>query len=139
MKRSFSCCVLLLAALLSPLAYAADTTIYLAKKIITMDAIQPEATAVAVKSDGRIFSLGALADMQSWMKAGSYTVDNTFANDVITPGMIEAHCHWTMLAVFMQNPYVGYFDFPDFFHPKSSAYLSFFRCHSCKAQALPRR
>lgn len=88
-------------------------TIFVAKKIITMDSMQPSATAVAVK-DGRIYAVGSLEDMKSWMKPDSYTVNNQFANDIITPGMIEAHSHFTMLAIFMGLPYVGYWDFPGF-------------------------
>lgn len=90
---------------------AAPITIFPAKKIITMDPVQHEATAVAIK-DNRIYSVGSLEDMKSWMKTGSYTVDNSFANDVIVPGLIEAHSHWTMLAIFLSHPYVGYWDFP---------------------------
>jgi len=86
-------------------------TIYVAKKIITMNPAQPEATAVAVK-DHRIYSVGSLKEMQSWMKSGTYQVDNTFTNQVITPGLIEAHCHWTLIAAVMSHPYVGYWDFP---------------------------
>ncbi|EKD71194.1 MAG: hypothetical protein ACD_46C00254G0002 [uncultured bacterium] len=89
----------------------APITIYVAKKIITMDPTQPEATAVAVK-DNHIYSVGSLDDMKTWMKEGSYTVNNAFIDDVITPGFIEAHSHWTLLAILLNHPYVGYFDFP---------------------------
>ncbi len=85
-------------------------TIFTAKKIITMNPMQPEATAVAVK-DHRIFAVSSLEDMQSWMKAGSYAVNNQFANDVIIPGFIEAHSHWTLLVTLLQHPYAGYYDF----------------------------
>lgn len=107
-------CIALTTLFLSTMTFADNTspiTIYTAKKIITMNPAQPDATAVAVK-DNRIYSVGSLSDMKTWMKAGSYTVNNQFANAVITPGMIEAHAHWTMLVVFMQHPYVGYWDFP---------------------------
>ena len=78
-----------------------------------MDPVQPDATAVAIK-DGRIYSVGSLAEMKSWMKDGTYTVNSDFANDIITPGLIEAHSHFTMLAIFMAKTYVGYWDFPGF-------------------------
>ncbi len=92
---------------------AAPITIFLAKQIITMDPVQPMATAVAVK-EGKIYSVGSLKAMQTWMQPGSYTINKQFANDVITPGLIEAHSHLTMLAIFMAHPYVGYWDFPGF-------------------------
>lgn len=88
-------------------------TIYTAKKIITMDEVQPTATAVAVK-EGKIYAVGSLAEMKTWMKPNTYTVDTKYQNDVMTPGMIEAHAHLTMLAVFMAHQYVGYWDFPGF-------------------------
>ena len=91
-------------------AQQTPVTIYTAKKIITMDPFQPEATAVAIKDD-RVLSVGSLDEMKTWMKPGSYTVNTTFANDVMTPGMIEAHDHWTLLILLLAHPYLGYFDF----------------------------
>lgn len=101
-----------LAMLFCSVTFAQTTpiTIYTAKKIITMDPFQPEATAVAVKDD-RIYSIGSLADMKHWLKAGSYTVNTQFANNIITPGMIEAHDHWTLLIMLLAHPYLGYYDF----------------------------
>jgi len=90
-----------------------QTTIFVTKKIITMNPAQPEATAVAVK-DGRIYSVGSLEEMRTWMKPGSYTVNFDFSNEVMTPGLIEAHSHWTMLLLFLAHPYVGYYDFLGF-------------------------
>lgn len=107
-------CLFIFNLIFTQLAFAnAPVTIFVAKRIITMDPVQPYATAVAVK-DGRIYSVGALDEMKKWMKAGTYTVNNDYANDVITPGMIEAHSHLTMLSVFLAHTYVGYWDFPGF-------------------------
>src|SRR6188768_490557 len=81
------------------------TTIYSARKIITMNAMQPEATHVAVR-DGRILGVGALAELAAW---GPHTLDDRFADKVLMPGLIEGHCHlkegsmWDM-------PYLGWFD-----------------------------
>lgn len=108
---SFILCLLFIQTAFA--ATQTPVTIFIAKKIITMDPMQPAATAVAVK-EGRIYSVGSLADMKSWMKPDSYTVNDTFANDIITPGLIEAHSHFTMLAIFMGLPYIGYWDFPGF-------------------------
>ncbi|MET0210493.1 MAG: amidohydrolase [Burkholderiaceae bacterium] len=81
------------------------TTIYPARKIITMNPMQPEATHVAVR-DGRILGVGALEDLAAW---GAYTLDERFAEKVLMPGLVEGHCHlkegsmWDM-------PYLGWFD-----------------------------
>lgn len=86
-------------------------TVYVAKKIITMDPIQPYATAVAIK-DHRIYAVGSLTDMQSWMTPGSYFINDKFASDIITPGFIDPHAHWTPLVAIITQPYVGYWDYP---------------------------
>jgi predicted amidohydrolase YtcJ len=81
------------------------TTVYAARKIITMNPMQPEATHVAVR-DGRILGVGALDEVAAW---GVHTLDERFAGMVLMPGLIEGHCHlkegsmWDM-------PYLGWFD-----------------------------
>ena len=64
------------------------TTVYPARKIITMNPMQPEATHVAVR-DGRVLAVGTLADMQAW---GAFTLDERFADKVLMPGLVEGHC-----------------------------------------------
>ncbi|MFT4041287.1 MAG: amidohydrolase [Thermomicrobiales bacterium] len=82
-------------------------TIFQAKKIITLDPVTPEATHVAVRN-GRILGAGNLGDLTGW---GEYTIDTTFADLVIIPGLIEAHNHiFEGFNAFY--PYVGYFDRP---------------------------
>jgi predicted amidohydrolase YtcJ len=82
-------------------------TIFEAKKIVTLHDVVPEATHVAVR-DGRVLGAGALEDLAGW---GDYTLDDTFKDLVIVPGLIEAHNHiWEGIAAFL--PYVGYFDRP---------------------------
>ncbi|MEY4364021.1 MAG: hypothetical protein RLZZ24_1373, partial [Pseudomonadota bacterium] len=81
------------------------TTVYVARKIITMNPRQPEATHIAVR-DGRVLAVGDLARMKTW---GRFELDERFAHHVILPGLVEGHCHlkeggmWTM-------PYLGWFD-----------------------------
>jgi predicted amidohydrolase YtcJ len=70
---------------------AARPTIFLAKRIITMNAAQPEATAVAVR-DGRILGVGSRENLAGW---GEHEVDGTFAGKVLMPGLVEAHSHVT--------------------------------------------
>ena len=82
-------------------------TIFQAKKIVTLDPAAPEATHVAVRN-GRILGAGNLGDLTGW---GEYTVDTTFQDLVIIPGLIEAHNH--IFAAFdALFPYVGYFERP---------------------------
>jgi predicted amidohydrolase YtcJ len=81
------------------------TTIYRARRIITMNPAQPEAEAVAVR-DGRILAVGPVAELQAW---GETTVDERFADKVLTPGFIEAHSH-VMAGGMWAMPYVGYYD-----------------------------
>ncbi len=83
-------------------------TIYVARKIVTMDAGWPTATAVAVK-DGRILSVGSLDDLQPWMKRYPYEIDNRFAKQVIYPGFVEAHGHPVMGSVAISLPPLSYF------------------------------
>ena len=81
------------------------TTVYAARRIVTMNPAQPVATHVAVR-DGRILAVGDLDRMAAW---GAYTLDSTFADKVLLPGFVEGHCHlkeggmWDM-------PYLGWFD-----------------------------
>ena len=82
-------------------------TIFVARKIITMNPSNPEATHVAVR-DGRILGAGSLEEVAGW---GSYTLDETFQDHVLVPGLIEVHAHSTEGATGI-FPYVGYFDRP---------------------------
>lgn len=80
-------------------------TIFNAKKIITMNPAQPEATAVAVR-DGRILGVGSVDELAVW---GSHEVNDTFADKILLPGFVEAHSH-TTVGGFWKYPYVGHFD-----------------------------
>ncbi len=81
------------------------TTVYPARKIITMNPMQPEATHVAVR-DGRVLAVGDLERMKAW---GAFDLDMRFADHVLMPGLVEGHCHlkeggmWAL-------PYLGWFD-----------------------------
>ena len=83
-------------------------TIYIARKIVTMDPGWPTATAVAVK-DGRILSVGTLEDLQPWMKRYPYEIDKRFAKQVIYPGFVEAHGHPVMGSVAISLPPLSFF------------------------------
>lgn len=81
------------------------TTIFSARKIITMNSYRAQATHVAVR-DGRILGTGALEDLTGW---GDYTLDDRFANKVLMPGFVEGHCH-VMEGAVWDFPYIGFQD-----------------------------
>ena len=84
------------------------TTIYAAKKIITMNPARPVVSHVAVR-DGRILAAGSLEELERW---GESTVDTRFADKVLMPGLVEGHAH-TMEGIFWRYVYCGFFDRTD--------------------------
>ena len=84
------------------------TTIYAAKKIITMNPARPVVSHVAVR-DGRILAAGSLEELERW---GESTVDTRFAYKVLMPGLVEGHAH-TMEGIFWRYVYCGFFDRTD--------------------------
>ncbi len=84
------------------------TTIYPARRIITMNPSFPFAEAVAVR-DGKVLGVGTIEELAGW---GEHTVDEQFADKILTPGFIEAHTH-VMAGGIWQFPYVGFFDRAD--------------------------
>jgi len=82
-----------------------QTTIFKAKKIITMNPNQPKTTHVAVR-DGLILGTGTLEELASW---GDYTLDETFHDKFLMPGLVEGHAH-VMAGSLWRHVYCGYFD-----------------------------
>jgi predicted amidohydrolase YtcJ len=62
-------------------------TVYPARRIITMEPAQPDATAVAV-SGGRITAVGSIDALRD---VG--VIDQRFADAVLVPGLIDQHLH----------------------------------------------
>ncbi len=83
----------------------ADTTIFKARKIITMNPANPSGDAVAVR-DGKVLGVGTVEELSRW---GDHVVDDRFADKVLMPGLIEAHCHAGTGSVW-RNTYCGFFD-----------------------------
>ena len=83
-------------------------TVFVAKRIVTMDPGWPEGTAVAVK-DGRILSVGTLEDLEPWLSRFPYKIDFSFKDKVIYPGFVEAHGHPVMGAIAVSRPALSYF------------------------------
>jgi predicted amidohydrolase YtcJ len=80
-----------------------ETVIFSARKIITMNNYQAEASHVAVR-EGRILGVGALDDVSGW---GDYRLDDRFADKVLLPGFVEGHCHLMEGSIWRYH-YVGY-------------------------------
>jgi predicted amidohydrolase YtcJ len=82
-----------------------ETVLFTARRIITLNAAQPFADAVAV-SGGQILAVGTRDELESW---GPCRVDDRFASKVLVPGFVEGHSH-VMAGGMWQLPYVGWFD-----------------------------
>ncbi|MGE0422292.1 MAG: amidohydrolase [Reyranellaceae bacterium] len=81
------------------------TTIYRARRILTMNPARPEATHVAVR-DGRILGAGTPEELAGW---GPATLDERFADKVLMPGLVEGHSHASE-GTFWRYVYLGRFD-----------------------------
>jgi len=86
-------------------------TVFLAKRVITMDPGRPHADAVAVK-DGRILSVGSLTTMKPWLDRLDHVIDETFADKFVLPGFIDPHTHFSMSGAFLGLHYVGPIESP---------------------------
>ncbi|MFN0187016.1 MAG: amidohydrolase [Aquabacterium sp.] len=85
-----------------------STTIYSARRILTMNPARPEATHVAVR-DGRILGVGPLDELRGW---GPAELDDRFAGQVLMPGLVEGHSH-LMAGSLWRYTYCGWFDAVD--------------------------
>ena len=63
--------------------------VFKAKKVITIDDNYPETTHVAVR-DGFILAIGGANCAEGW---GDYEIIDDFKDDILLPGLIEAHAH----------------------------------------------
>jgi len=91
-----------------------QTTIFSARKIITMYPEHPYAKAVAVK-DGRILGFGELDDMVHWVKNSPFTpyeVDTTFQDKVLMPGLVDAHTHIESQALLYSGHFISQISWP---------------------------
>lgn len=77
-----------------------EITVFTARKIVTMNAPMPEATAVAVR-DGRIVEVGSLETLKPWLDGHPHRIDRQFENHVLMPGFIDPHLHSTLGAVLL--------------------------------------
>lgn len=82
-----------------------NTTIFEARRVLTMVAAQPYATHVAVR-DGRILAVGGADCAEPW---GGGKMDDRFARSILMPGLVEGHAH-LMEGGLWRYMYCGYLD-----------------------------
>jgi predicted amidohydrolase YtcJ len=109
-------------------AVDAPTTIFVARKIITMDRSWPTASAVAVEG-GRVVAVGSLDNVKLSLGGKPYRVDRSFAEAVLTPGFIDAHGHPVVGGTAMTRPPLTYLPLPNPYGPSFPGVKS-------KAQAI---
>lgn len=88
-------------------APAGPITVFVAKKVHTMDPGWPEATAVAVQ-DGRVVAVGSLDDVKLSLGKRPFTPDETFKDKVLMPGFIEPHGHPLLGSILLTRPLLTY-------------------------------
>jgi predicted amidohydrolase YtcJ len=121
-KLAISCFALaaIAAIALGPVSAAAQDkgaiTVFVAKKIVTMDPGWPAGTAVAVR-DGRVLSVGTLDDLKPWLDKSPYTIDQTFADKILFPGFVEAHGHPIIGGTALTRPLLTYLPEPSPYGP----------------------
>jgi predicted amidohydrolase YtcJ len=81
----------------------ARPVVFQARRILTMNPMQPQATHVAVR-DGRVLAVGTLEQMRAW---GEFDLDTRFAGKVLMPGLVEGHSH-LMAGGLWAFPFVGF-------------------------------
>lgn len=84
-------------------------TIFKAKKILTMNPLQPEAEVVAVQGE-HIYAVGGEKGIVEGLKLAGleYKIDLQFRTKVLVPGFIETHCHPVFEGLFWQWLYIGF-------------------------------
>ena len=80
-------------------------TVYLARRIHTMDPSLPEASAVAVQGD-RIVEVGSLESLRPWLDVHDHVVDDRFVDAVLLPGLIDPHVHPPLMAILLATEWI---------------------------------
>ena len=88
-----------------------NITVYVAKKVVTMDPSNPVATAVAV-SDGKILSVGSLEDLKPWTDKYPTQINRQFEGKVLYPGFVDPHEHPLMGGITSTSYPLTYFPLP---------------------------
>ncbi len=80
-------------------------TVYLARKIHTMDPSLPTATAIAVRGE-RIVEVGTLDSLRPWLDTHDHEIDERFVDSVLLPGLIDPHVHPPLMALLMGTEWI---------------------------------
>jgi predicted amidohydrolase YtcJ len=80
-------------------------TVFVARRIVTMNPSNPSATAVAVR-DGKIVETGTLESLAPWLDQHPHTIDDRFQDRVLLPGLIDPHLHPSMAAILLPMKFV---------------------------------
>lgn len=98
-------------------------TIHTAAAIVTVNDRQPEANAVAVRDD-RIVAVGSLDDVVAALGDQAYVVDDSLADQVILPGLIDQHLHPILAATTLATEVIATEDWvlPDATYPAAHSH-----------------
>ena len=107
MYRKLAIVGLTLSLLVSACDGKGDGVIYIAKNIITMDPMTPQAEAVYL-FDGKVNQLGSLKQLATAHPSAS--IDTTFAGQTLIPGLIDPHVHMILGAMIYSRPFVPPWD-----------------------------
>ncbi len=77
-----------------------EAVIFTAREIVTLDPDSPSVEAVAVVGD-RILATGTLEELKAAAGDQPFTINNTFKDHVIVPGLIGQHDHPVLTALTM--------------------------------------
>ena len=83
-----------------------NVTIYTAREIVTLNPDKPKAAAVAVVGD-KILAVGSLDELKAAVGEQEYTVDNTYNDNVIVPGLIAQHDHPLLSSLSMMSEIIA--------------------------------
>ncbi|MEM8498868.1 MAG: amidohydrolase [Pseudomonadota bacterium] len=84
-------------------------TVFLAKKIHTMDNILSVGQAVAVKDD-KVLAVGSLDYVKRMLPTHELAVDKRFADKVLMPGFIDNHLHPALAGVLLPARFITPYD-----------------------------
>lgn len=107
MHRQLAMVCLSLSLLLAACESKTNEVIFSAKNIVTMDPEIPQAQAVYVLN-GKIAKLGSVAALKAAYP--NATVDKTFAQQTLAPGLIDPHVHMILGAMIYSRPFVPPWD-----------------------------
>ncbi len=84
-------------------------TVFVAKKIHTMDSFRSVGQAVAVQDD-KILAVGSLEAVKQILPTHELSVDKRFADKVLMPGFIDNHLHPALAGVLLPARFITPYD-----------------------------